>query len=248
MEILLNELSLCGQFGSVGDFVGRGLTPFLAIISEINDHFANVILKKQNFWQSQVTFSETIHDIFVGKISRTNDEIRKSKSLLAALIAEPFWEDTQKHNSPDTYEFNENDIWGTSLAESCERDKVVISFIHKGFSSTNLSVSKNSTAIQIDNLFDSGHYFVMARSKGLRVSFSLKDTTLFAKTTRIEQGQSVFKKKSTNHSKAAQYWYLDNLHRNHYEIFDDGGNHFGVADLEGNITTTMKVAGRTIKI
>jgi hypothetical protein len=70
MEILLNELSLSGQFGSIGDFVGRGLDPFLAVISEVNSK-ANTIIKKQDFWQSKLTFSNTIHDVFIGKISRT---------------------------------------------------------------------------------------------------------------------------------------------------------------------------------
>jgi len=243
MEILINELSLDGQFCSVDDFIGQGLTHFLTVISEINDHSTNVILKKQNFWQSKVTFFETIHDIFVGEKSRTFDEIRKSKSVLAALIAKPYWDDTPIHNSSNTYEHNGNDILGSSLAESCERDKVVISFIHENFHLTNFPVFKNGTATNIDNLFNSGQYFFVARSKGLVLLFSLKDATLFTKTAKREQGQSVFKEIATN-----RYWYLDNKHKNHYEVFDNTGNHIGTADLNGNIDTSRRNAGRTITI
>jgi len=242
MEILLNELSLSGQFGSIGDFIGRGLDPFLSVISEVNSS-ANTILKKQNFWQSQVTRSDTIHDIFIGKISRTNDAIRKSKSLLAALIVEPFWENTRKHNTSDIYKYNGNNILDSSLAESFERDKVVISFIHKDFSLTKLSVIKNATTVHIDNLLNSGHYFTIAKNRGLIVLFSLKNTTLFIKTTKIQQGQSVFREISAN-----RYWYLDNFHKTHYEVFDSQGKHIGIANLDGSIDASKKDNTKTITI
>ncbi|MDL2312813.1 hypothetical protein LJC68_08055 [Bacteroidales bacterium OttesenSCG-928-B11] len=243
MEILLNELSLSGQFVSEDDFVKQGLTPFVTLISTIKEHPGNIILKRQDFWQSKVTARETIHDIFVGKSSRINDEIRKSKTLLAALINEPFWENMRRHNAPDAYEINGTDIFDSSIAEACERDRVIVSFIHTDFSSTNLSVLKNKKKLQIDNLFNSGHYFTVAKNKGLIVAFSLKNASIFTRTSLIEQGQTVFREILTN-----RYWYLDNLHKSHYEVFDDIGNHIGVADLLGNVDTTKQDPKKTIKI
>ena len=33
-----------------------------------------------------------------------------------------------------------------------------------------------------------------------------------------------------------------------YEVFDNTGNHIGLADLQGNIDPTKKIDGRTITI
>jgi hypothetical protein len=256
MEILLNELSLSGQFGSIGDFIGRGLDPFLAVISEVNSS-ANTILKKQDFWQLQVTRSDTIHDIFIGKISRTNDSIRKSKSLLASLISEPFWEDSQKHIVSDSYDYNGKNIVGSSIAESCKRDKIVISFIHADFSTTKLKITKNSTQIiDIDNIFDKTHYIEVAYTCGqlekckyferkfvLGLITLLENECRFTRTRKTAQGQQIYIEITTRH-----YWYLDNLHKKHYEVFDSRGIHIGEASLDGIINVSKKDNTKTITI
>ena len=157
MDILINELSLNGQFVSTPDFIDKGLKPFIAVLYELD-----------------------------------------------------------RNNTADIYEYNGNNIYGSSLAESYERDKVVISFIHSDFSTNILNVSKNGTVISIDNLFDSGHYLSVAKSKGIIIPFSLKDKTRFNKTTLIFQGQSIYQEASTNY-----YWYLDNFHKKHYEVFNN---------------------------
>jgi hypothetical protein len=256
MEILLNELSLSGQFGSIGDFIGRGLDPFLAVISEVNP-YSNTIIKKQDFWQLQVTRSDTIHDIFIGKIARTNDSTRKSKSLLANLINEPFWENSQRHNATDSYEYNGTSVVGTSLAETYERDKIVISFIHKTFSTTKLNVCKNSIqTLGIDNLFDKTHYIEVAYTCGqlekckyferkfvLGLITLLENECRFTRTRKTAQGQQIHKEITTNY-----YWYLDNLHKTHYEVFDSVGKHVGEASLEGIIDVSKRDNTKTITI
>lgn len=45
------------------------------------------------------------------------------------------------------------------------------------------------------------------------------------------QGATVYKEKSTGY-----YWYLDNFHKTHYEVFDKTGKkHIGEANLDGKI-------------
>lgn len=241
MGILINELSLTGQFGSIGDFIGRGLTPFLSVISEMKSS-SNKLYKKRDFWKSQLTATNTIHDVFVGALSRTNDEIRKSKSILANLIGEPFWEDSPIHNDSNRYEFCGNDILNSSLAESCERDKIVISFVHSDFSEDKLFISKNGTEeVKVDNLFDCEHYYLVAKNRGIIVPFTLKDTTRFIKKSQNIQGQSVYRERSTDY-----FWYLDNLHKNHYEVFDSNRKHIGEANMQGNIDCSKRVNGRKL--
>lgn len=67
-------------------------------------------------------------------------------------------------------------------------------------------------------------------NKGL-FSFSLKDITKFEKCANIEsvQGATVYRERATRH-----YWYLDNFHKTHYEVFDSlGKKHLGEASLDG---------------
>lgn len=65
--------------------------------------------------------------------------------------------------------------------------------------------------------------------------FSLETDANFERTNMAEQGAPVFKEKSTG-----QYWYIDNLHKTHYEVFNHLGDHLGEADLEGNLDTGKK--------
>ena len=70
-------------------------------------------------------------------------------------------------------------------------------------------------------------------------TFTLLDRTRFNKTNMIQQGKPVFEEITTGN-----YWYLDNFHKNEYEVFDNTHHHVGVADLNGIIDITQKTKGR----
>lgn len=66
--------------------------------------------------------------------------------------------------------------------------------------------------------------------------FSLKDKTRFEHTNYIREAskQRIYRELKTNY-----LWYFDNYHGTHYEVFNQEGNqHIGEADLEGNIDTS----------
>lgn len=73
--------------------------------------------------------------------------------------------------------------------------------------------------------------------------FSLLNCCFFEKTTFIQQGKAVYKEIETGY-----FWYLDNFHKTHYEVFDSKGQHLGEASLEGKLDKTKKDNGRTIKV
>ena len=240
MEILINELSLHGQFATVDDFVNTAVKPLLLLLQKI-DPERDVLLKKYDLWSANVTATDTLQDVFKGSYSRTNDEIRKSKTQLAALMDNPYWEDNRRHNAPDIYLHNAISVFDTSLAESCERDKVVLSFTSTQFSSTSLIVEKNSTPISIDNLINQTHLYTLVRTRGLVVDFSLSDTSRFKKTHFNIQGKVVYKELLTKY-----YWYEDNLHHSHYEVFNRNEEHVGIADMSGNVDVSRRVDGRKL--
>lgn len=79
------------------------------------------------------------------------------------------------------------------------------------------------------------------KDKGL-FSFSLKDTRRFQKCANIDpvQGATVYKEIATGY-----YWYLDNFHKTHYEVFDSfGKKHLGEASLDGIIDKNKADKGK----
>lgn len=74
-------------------------------------------------------------------------------------------------------------------------------------------------------------------------AFSLLDRAKFKKTKLVQQGKAVFEELNTGY-----FWYLDNFHKNEYEVFDIQGKHLGTANLEGVFDEKGKKDGRTINL
>lgn len=156
MEILLNELSLDGQFESAESFAISAIPPILGLFKIIDSK--DLIYKNYEFYSRKVTSTENIHEVLTGTSSRTLDEIRRFKSYLANLFEEPYWESDQKHSSVNTYSLFNNNVNNTSIAEACERDKAVISFAHPFYLTKKLNVFKDEEEISIHNLSEANDY------------------------------------------------------------------------------------------
>lgn len=239
MELLLNELSLSGQFTSIDDFVEHGVRNVLQIFAELLDE--DQVLKKYNFYSSAVLPTQSIYDVLTGSVSRTCDELRKFKVYLSRLFDKPYWEDSLRHDADSKYLFGAISVSSTSLAEACERQRIIISFNHNSFRNTSIAVYKNGEYVVVDNLFEEGHYTTLLHTRGLLKKFSLKNRTLFTRTNLVRQGKPVYQEIATNY-----YWYLDNMHRNHFEVFNANKEHLGIADFEGNLDTSKYVNGRQL--
>ena len=238
MDILMNELSLSGQYASREFFVEQILPSLIEVLDEVQNLSKATIYKNQQFYLSKVTRTDNIHDILIGKLSRQYPSIRKFKTQLhSILFAEPYWEPTRKHLEGDSYTYKGNNVCNHSVAEAFERDKIIVSFRDSElFQEETLSILKNDTEkMVIDNLFNAGHYSNVLHRRGIIYSFSLKDGTRFQKDGRNFQGQNVYREIDTGY-----YWYLDNLHKNHYEVFDRNSQHIGTANMDGYIDTTKK--------
>lgn len=244
VDILLNELSLSGQCNSREEFIEKILPSFIEVLDEIQSILDATIYKKEDFCFSRVTNTDTIYDILAGNLSRQYPSIRKFKrQLLSTLFAEPYWEKTRKHSPRDSYTYEGKNVCNHSVAEACERDKIIVSFKDsKLFQAAILHILKNnSQQIIIDNLFNAGHYQNVLNQRGITCQFSLKYNIQFQKTGKTYQGQCIYKETRTGY-----YWYLDNFHRNHYEVFDSKKQHLGIANMNGQIDPTKKVNGRVL--
>jgi hypothetical protein len=170
MEILINELSLNGQFESIEYFIEKGLVPFIKILKDV-DSKSNLLYKKYDFYETKITPYNTINDILTEKNVYKYEQARSIKTQLARLIENPYWEENQKQSADCVYSYNGNNICGSSLAEASERDRIAISFRHDDFLSKQLSVYKNENEIEIDNLLEQGHFTQIAYNRNL-ISFA----------------------------------------------------------------------------
>ncbi|CAA6802635.1 MAG: Unknown protein [uncultured Sulfurovum sp.] len=155
MEVLINELSLDGQFKDENEFLD-GFDEILKLIKFL-DRLEFILLKEYSFFQSKVTLESKLDDF----LRLRTDRARKMKQFLLKLAYNPpYWNDTKKHNcSNNSYTYNLDSICNTSLAESCERDNIVLSFKHNNFLKSNLSIEKNNEHIDIYNFIDK-HQFL----------------------------------------------------------------------------------------
>lgn len=151
MDILFNELSLCGQFNNFDDFVARGLHSFLGVMKRM-EGVRTLVLKKSDFWSRSVTKDHTLHTIMHSTDFRKTDETRRLKLALIGLTVEPFWDSHSKQDNASIYMCNAIDVSGSSIAEASERDRVLISFECSDFSSDPLIVSINKNQIDLKNL------------------------------------------------------------------------------------------------
>jgi len=154
MKVLLNELSLTGQFKDEDEFFNN-FDSVLEII-KLLDILNFSIAKEYMFFDVAITSQYKLGDF----LRLRTDRAKRMKRFLAKLAQNPpFWNEIQKHDcSNNSYIFNEVDICNTSLAESCEQDKIVLSFFHSDFLNNSLLVQKNSDDVDIYNLLDKNDF------------------------------------------------------------------------------------------
>ena len=186
MEILINELSLRGQFEDENKFLDNFdmVLKLIKLIDKLN--FS--LLKEYSFFQSQITTNSKLDDF----LKLRTDRAKRMKRFLSKLAYNPpYWNDAQKHDcSSNSYTYNSNNICNSSLAESCERDKIILSFTHNDFLNTNLEIQKNNTPVNIYNFIDKSNFldyllsisqieplkYCQFRFQNSRLNFSLIET------------------------------------------------------------------------
>ncbi len=153
MQILLNELTLHGQFADKNEFVNIAVTPFIRILKEMRV-FEAVLFKKSDVWEKMVTPTDNLHSILTSK--GHPDEVRRFKSAMANLLGDPFWDNDSKQDPGCIYYLDGNNISGSSPAEACERDNVIVSFKPSNSSSTPLNIDRSEVIVPLLNLTSPG--------------------------------------------------------------------------------------------
>lgn len=154
MEILINEMSLNGQFNNMEEFVDVSLNKFVKIYTLLDKHNIQP-LKNYNFYDANITPNETFNFLLTLKDKNgVSDEVRKFKRIADKCINEPYWEIDLQHNPEDEFKWCNKIISNTSLAEAYARDSPLISFIPSLFNSNFIEITNNDISKKIVNFCD----------------------------------------------------------------------------------------------
>jgi hypothetical protein len=274
MEIFINERSLHGQYYEKIEFE-KSLMILESIFYFINETVKSE--NKQIFGDISVFVDyEAIRGSnFFSAFKNSNPQIRQNfRDSVFIKSGAKNWTSEQVHSYEDKFFYlvpdnDKHDVSNTSIAEVTERtlqnpnnNYLLVNFINSIFCVENfqhpdirecfsIPVVKNNSEefpVKLDCLDNKFAIENWLREKQVLKDFDLKeflkDSTRFQKTSRSWDGQSIYYEIPTK-----RYWYLDNFHKNHFEVFDSTGkNHLGIADLEGNIDETKKDPSRSIEI
>lgn len=155
MEILINELSLHGQFKDTEEFIATSFNNFMRLYSFLENYNIHP-LKNYNFYHVNITPNQTFHDLLTTKnTNRISDEVRQFKKLAEKCISEPYWESNRQHDLFDNFTWNNQNITGTALAESYIRSASLISFDPSKFATNEIEIKKNNEPKNILNFYNS---------------------------------------------------------------------------------------------
>ena len=96
--IIINELSLSGQFHDSQDFWKNGMPPFYKALQDARSFGVGYLFKQGSFYGAQATPDKTLHDLLTAPEARIIDEAKRYKSTLARAICNPFWHDAPSRN------------------------------------------------------------------------------------------------------------------------------------------------------
>lgn len=149
MDIVINELSLTGQFSDIDHFSQRVLV-IIKVLKVLQNIDECSLLKKYELYNYPITRQHNFSEVLTGK---KNDAITRFKSILASLLNTPFWEDNPKHDLNSEYicEFTDKTS-RYSLAEAYARDNVTISFPDSPCDNSPIIVANKQQQKRITNI------------------------------------------------------------------------------------------------
>ncbi|MGE5340115.1 MAG: hypothetical protein ACM3SY_01420 [Candidatus Omnitrophota bacterium] len=251
MQIFINELSLHGQYYSSDQFT-EAMKVFYSIFLYLN-HLKIGMHKNANVLGN---FNAIRGTIFSASLDHFRDKNLR-RALANVLFNKTYtsdWNTERKHSPEDVFEYDNENVTNSSMAELAERKLIdndligiLINFQKSKFEGETVCISKNKTLqadlycivdkISMEGLLKKNkwiHEYDFSSTKPpLDSETVLSDKGSFQITNQEFQGRKIYKDIQTGH-----FLYVDNLHSGnaaHLEVFNSEGIHIGEATLDGNI-------------
>ena len=164
--IIINELSLSGQFHDSQDFWKNGMPPFYKALQDARSFGVGYLFKQGSFYGAQATPDKTLHDLLTAPEARIIDEAKRYKSTLARAICNPFWDDAPQQDLNAHYLADEADVSGSSVAEATARAVCLLSFIRSLYEKHPIIVTKNGAPVPVGNIWEEKQLYSILFERG----------------------------------------------------------------------------------
>lgn len=165
MSVIINDFSLDGQFNEIETFIESlfdNTIPMLDILESLNIQ----MLSSYSIYDLKVTENVKLYDII--KIKGVPEIVKFKKQLNELFFDEPFWESEPLSDNNSVYECEfSNKINKYCLAEAFERKNPVLSFEHKNFKQSIISIKKDGADNKVDNLYNKENLIENFRETGI---------------------------------------------------------------------------------
>lgn len=148
MNLILNDISLQGQFSNLDEFTDEINTNLLPLLKTAKD-LSLSILKDSTTYSRLVTEDMILADVIQTK--GDPDILALKKYLVDISYNEPYWNDDIQTDCSCGYLCKYVEYVPNCFTETCERDGILISFRHEYFVSDYLYLSKNGEEKSIKN-------------------------------------------------------------------------------------------------
>jgi len=239
MEFFINELSFEGQH-----FENLAAQESMKQLVEIIDVIINRLNDLPIFKSDLLLYSSLkTNEQLVSTLEHFPKELKlvvKKRIYDSTTIVD--WNSSREQDVNVQYfcETTKKSVTNTSLAEAAERkmqdnlERYLLNIMPSSYSQlTHTTVTKKvEPALQsslncISNEENLKSHFQLDR---IHPDDYLRNNPDFVKTKFDVQGRVVFQRIENG-----EFWYLDNLHRNHFEVFSQKLIHFGEANLDGGM-------------
>lgn len=166
MDIIINELSLHGQFSDSRSFWERAALPFQDAIQDAVSHGSKYLFKRGDLYAAMVTPDKTFHTVMIEPESRIIDKARKYKSVMARAIHEPYWDQQPVQDENIHYHIDDTDISGTSIAEAAARSACLVSFIDSCYTKHPIAIKQNEESVAVNNIWQGGQLYSILHASG----------------------------------------------------------------------------------
>lgn len=149
MDILLNELSIDGQFASDEEFavyLREKLVSILQVIDE-NDFY---LLKKSDIYNCKITPDKTLLEILYQANMPVFTVLKVYISQLCA--EEPYWDDAAATDLKAGYCYQAKHEEPNCFTEAIERKVPMLSFPHSGYDDKKFVCAKNDEQVVVTNI------------------------------------------------------------------------------------------------
>jgi len=151
MEILLNDLSIVGQYSSVDDFIDNLAREILPILNKSRG-LGFTFLSKTTSYSLNITKDLTLHDLLTNKHrSILYPEVSLFMSAIADMMSDPFWDNDIRTDNNSSYELSNECEVPNCITEAFERSGILVSLWHDDFQCKFIPLHKDGEQQQVRN-------------------------------------------------------------------------------------------------